>query len=217
MKIFLFIWFFVTTFVVSGLTSGNSFPSVTGIASYYGDEFVGRKTASGEIYRHEYLTAAHRSLPFGTRVLITNLDNQKQVLVTINDRGPFIKGRIIDLSKSAAEKVGMIVVGTANVRLQIIPFDKQFQFDQMSQETSLRKEDVFIQVGAFRSQANGRVLAELLKKEGFHPRIKGDKVWRVFLKAIDDGEAKKLLEDLSRYGHQNLLQLQKEPSGEEIF
>jgi len=92
----------------------------TGIASYYADKFEGRSTSNGEIYSHQELTAAHRSLPFGTKVKVTNLGNGKSVVVRINDRGPFVDGRIIDLSKSAAEQIDMIRTGTAKVEIEII-------------------------------------------------------------------------------------------------
>src|SRR5690606_41693222 len=77
----------------------------TGKASFYADKFEGSPTASGEKYRHNKLTAAHKTLPFGTRVRVTNLSNNKTVDVVINDRGPYVENRIIDLSKSAAEKL----------------------------------------------------------------------------------------------------------------
>lgn len=91
-----------------------------GKASFYADKFEGRTTASGEKYRHNKLTAAHRTLPFGTEVKVTNLSNNKSVTVRVNDRGPFVKGRIIDLSKSAAQKLNFIRQGTADVRLEIV-------------------------------------------------------------------------------------------------
>jgi rare lipoprotein A len=91
-----------------------------GKASWYGGYFHGRRTASGETYNQHALTAAHRTLPFGTVVLVTNTSNQRSVLVRINDRGPFIQSRIIDLSRRAAEEIGMIRSGTAQVTLQIL-------------------------------------------------------------------------------------------------
>jgi rare lipoprotein A len=92
----------------------------TGKASFYADKFEGRPTASGEKYRHNKLTAAHKTLPFGTKVKVTNLDNNKTVEVVINDRGPYVDGRIIDLSKSAAEQLGFINQGLAEVKMEII-------------------------------------------------------------------------------------------------
>ena len=90
----------------------------TGTASYYGSRHHGNRTASGEAFNQHGLTAAHRSLPFGSRVLVTNLANQRSVVVRINDRGPHTRGRLIDLSRAAAEKIGMLRSGTARVRVQ---------------------------------------------------------------------------------------------------
>ena len=89
-----------------------------GTASYYGARHHGKRTASGERFDQHALTAAHRQLPFGTRVLVTNLDNQRTVMVRITDRGPHTRGRLIDVSRAAAEQLGMIGSGTAKVRVQ---------------------------------------------------------------------------------------------------
>jgi rare lipoprotein A len=91
-----------------------------GIASWYGKPFHGRKTASGERYDMHELTAAHPTLPFGTRVRVKRLDNGRDVVVRITDRGPFHEGRIIDLSKRAAREIGLLEPGTARVRIEVI-------------------------------------------------------------------------------------------------
>lgn len=88
-----------------------------GKASYYADKFVGRKTASGAVYRHGKRTAAHKTLPFGTKVTVHNLKNGRRVKVRINDRGPFVAGRIIDVSKKSARKLGLLREGVTEVRL----------------------------------------------------------------------------------------------------
>ncbi len=93
----------------------------TGVASWYGFPYDGRRAASGEVYDMRQLTAAHRRLPFQTWVEVTNLSNGKQVDVRINDRGPFVKGRILDLSQAAARDIDMLRAGTARVRLKVIP------------------------------------------------------------------------------------------------
>ncbi len=90
----------------------------TGNASYYGARHHGNRTASGERFDQHGLTAAHRRLPFGTKVRVTNLNNDKTVIVRINDRGPHTRGRLIDLSREAAERLGMLRSGTAPVRVQ---------------------------------------------------------------------------------------------------
>lgn len=95
-------------------------PAGEGEASYYGDEFEGRPTASGEPYAGTRLTAAHRTLPLGSRVRVTNLSTGEDVVVRVNDRGPFAGNRVIDLSKAAAREVGMLAAGTAPVRLELL-------------------------------------------------------------------------------------------------
>jgi rare lipoprotein A len=90
----------------------------TGMASFYNNKHEGNKTASGEVYRKGKLTAAHKTLPFGTQVKVTNLANSRTVVVRVNDRGPFVRGRIIDLSRRAAQKLGMINDGVTKVRIE---------------------------------------------------------------------------------------------------
>jgi len=92
----------------------------TGKASFYADKFEGTATASGEKYRHNKLTGAHKTLPFGTKVRLTNVANNQTVEVTINDRGPYVDGRIIDVSKAAAEQLGFVNQGLAEVKLEVI-------------------------------------------------------------------------------------------------
>ena len=94
-------------------------PAVVGIASYYGRQYHGKKTASGEIYNMQALTGAHRTLPFGTSVKVTNLANDRSVVLRINDRGPFVRDRIVDVSFEAARRLGMLANGTARIQLEI--------------------------------------------------------------------------------------------------
>jgi len=91
-----------------------------GKASFYARMHHGQRTANGEAHDQNSLVAAHRSLPFGTRVRVTNLSNGKQVIVRINDRGPFVRGRIIDLSRAAAKRIGMLDQGVARVRIEAL-------------------------------------------------------------------------------------------------
>ena len=93
----------------------------TGIASWYGPDFHGKNTANGEVYNMNDLTAAHPTLPLPSIVRVTNLDNGRSIVVRVNDRGPYVRGRIIDLSRRAAQLIGMIGTGTAKVRVQILP------------------------------------------------------------------------------------------------
>ena len=92
-----------------------------GIASYYARSLEGERTASGKPHRSDELTAAHRTLPFGTRVRVTNLANDRHVIVVVNDRGPHVKGRVIDLSRRAARELGFLDRGVAKVRLEVRP------------------------------------------------------------------------------------------------
>src|SRR5208282_3584656 len=119
----------------------------TGLASWYGHPYHGRASASGEIYDMEQMTAAHRTLPFGAMVRVHDLDNEKSVDVRINDRGPFVDGRIIDLSHAAARAIGMIGPGTARVRLEIL-----------SVPAAAGQSYFGVQVGAFRNRDNAEHL-----------------------------------------------------------
>ncbi|MBM2815488.1 MAG: rare lipoprotein [Ignavibacteria bacterium] len=101
----------------TGIETGAKF---RGLASYYGGEFEGRKTSNGEIFSNDKFTAAHLSLPFGVFVQVTNLKNKKSVIVKINDRGPFVVGRIIDLSRAAAEKLDMVIDGIADIEIEVL-------------------------------------------------------------------------------------------------
>lgn len=109
--------FILLLFITTGMQS--KYPK-EGEASYYADKFEGRPTASGEPYRADQLTAAHRTLPFGTRVKVTNLSNDRSVVVRINDRGPHVRRRIIDLSRAAAEELDFIRQGVAQVSIQVM-------------------------------------------------------------------------------------------------
>jgi rare lipoprotein A len=98
-----------------------------GYASFYGQEFQGKQTANGERFDMYKLTAANRTLPFGTKVRVTNLQNGQQVVVIINDRGPFKKERMIDLSFAAAREIGLVGAGTAKVKMEVIELPKEPQ------------------------------------------------------------------------------------------
>ena len=108
---------FIGFLTLGGFDSGVAAKSTTGMASYYKS---GKQTANGERFNPNGLTAAHRTLPFGTKVRVTNLRNGKSVVVRINDRGPFIRGRVIDLSLGAASFVGMTKSGVAKVTYSIL-------------------------------------------------------------------------------------------------
>ncbi|ABB24861.1 septal ring lytic transglycosylase RlpA family protein [Pelodictyon luteolum] len=114
----------------TAVDSNNGLFLVTeGLASYYADRFHGRMTANGERFNMDALTAAHRTLPFGTWVRVTNMENGKEVMVRINDRGPYVNGRIIDLSRGAARELGLIKPGTGEVKLEAFESNPEASFN----------------------------------------------------------------------------------------
>ncbi|HHX35849.1 MAG TPA: septal ring lytic transglycosylase RlpA family protein [Gammaproteobacteria bacterium] len=119
MRIYLLFAIFALLSACSSQRSNTDLGS-SGQASWYGAKHHGKKTASGERFNQNALTAAHRTLAFGTRVKVTNTINNKSVKVRINDRGPYSKGRVIDLSRAAAKKINMIDSGVVPVRLQVL-------------------------------------------------------------------------------------------------
>ena len=129
-----------------------------GQASWYGEEYHGRKTANGETYDMYAMTAAHRTLPFHTRVRVSNLENGKKVELRINDRGPFISGRIIDLSYSGARAIGMLEKGTAKVNIEAMGSADPFSI----------KGNFAIQVGAFAERENAERFQRELEKKYSH-------------------------------------------------
>jgi rare lipoprotein A len=135
-------------------------PGETGVASWYGHPFHGRASASGEIYDMEQMTAAHRTLPFGTMVRVFDLDNEKSVDVRINDRGPFVDGRIIDLSHAAARAIEMIGPGTARVGLEIL-----------SAPAAASQAHFGVQVGAFRNRDNAERLRRAMEAKYGRARL----------------------------------------------
>jgi len=145
-----------------------------GVASWYGHPYHGRVAASGETYDMEQLTAAHRTLPFGTLVRVVNLENSKAVDVRINDRGPFVDDRIIDLSHAAARSIDLIGPGTARVRLEVL------------QSPLMPTPGFFaVQVGAFQNRANAeRLRADMEARYGVARLVlrSGDpQLWRVLV------------------------------------
>jgi rare lipoprotein A len=115
--------------------------SDTGIASYYADAFHGKKTSSGEVYNMNAATCAHRWLPFGTLVRVTNLSNNRSVVVRVTDRGPFHHGRLIDISKGAAKEIDMIRSGTARVAIEVVPDGEDAEDEGALDDDDWRQED----------------------------------------------------------------------------
>jgi rare lipoprotein A len=152
-----------------------------GIASWYGPNFNGRKTSNGEIYDQEKMTAAHRTLPFNTYLRVQNLDNGSSVVVRVNDRGPFAKNRVIDLSAAAARILGIIPTGTARVSFSPIREEEALAWKggplagapaakaapaPVSQGSRLVAQRYRIQVASYRDETNARATIERLKMSG---------------------------------------------------
>ena len=112
-------WLLSLSWLLGACAGGATFTQ-SGDASYYANKFEGRKTASGTVYRHNKLTAAHNTLPFGTVVRVTNPRNKRSVKVTVTDRGPHAKGRVIDLSRKAAQQIDIVDAGVAPVKLKVM-------------------------------------------------------------------------------------------------
>ena len=145
-----------------------------GVASWYGPGFHGKTTANGERYNQYALTAAHKILPLGTTVTVTNLRNRRSITLRINDRGPFVDDRVIDLSRKAADQLDILGAGTARVRVQSIG-----TLPQLRDDGDL-DGDFFVQVGSFAVENNARRLVDTLKGKGFDARIKrANDLWHV--------------------------------------
>jgi rare lipoprotein A len=168
----------------------------TGLASWYGPDFHGKTTSSKEVYDMNDLTAAHRSLPFGTYVMVTNLDNRKSIIVRINDRGPFIEGRIIDLSYAAAKTLDMVGPGVVPVRIEVL--------EEYSPKISSQKFSV--QIGAFVQKKNATALRDELQKKHKNVyitpfRTTHQTYYRVRIKAKNWDSAKEIARRLAGEGY----------------
>lgn len=175
-KLFYLLSFYFVLFTVN-LNAQNNYIK-TGIASFYADKFEGRQTANGEIYYHAKKTAAHKTLPFGSVVKVTNLENNKFVVVRVNDRGPFIDNRIIDLSKSAAQDLGFVDTGLTKVRIELIASTEDLP-DHHLKDEKITKTEVYyklkvetvnpkgkgVQVASYNNDENVYRLAEMLTKK----------------------------------------------------
>jgi rare lipoprotein A len=181
----------------------------SGISSWYGPDFDGKATSSGEIYDMHDLTAAHKTLPMGTVVKVTNLENNRDVVVRINDRGPFVGTRIIDLSNKAAHEIDMVKKGTAKVRLEVIGF-KGRQNKEITSNNELRngpqemvsQSSYALQIGSF-SKIEGAIKTQEKHDgyKGYHTIIKdteynNKRVFRVWLSGFkSEDEARDLKEN----------------------
>jgi rare lipoprotein A len=169
----------------------------SGVASWYGPGFHGRLTANGERFDKEAMTAAHRTLPFDTWLRVTNLDNGLECEVRVNDRGPFAKDRILDLSEAAARKVDMIRSGTARVRITVIPPPDQ---------SAAKPVTWRIQVASYSVAANAERTAGLLRSKGLSPVIeRASGLHRVVLTGVPDADKERVIALLASLGFRSPL------------
>ncbi len=141
-----------------------------GVCSWYGPDFHGKPTSSGEIYDMYGFTAAHRILPFNTQIRVKNPLNNKEILVRINDRGPFVKDRILDLSYAGAKELGLIGPGTAPIEIEALGILEEEEENgqrvtRLVQQVDFRQGDFSIQIGAFKDRQNAMRLKERLGRE----------------------------------------------------
>ncbi len=144
----------------------------TGIASWYGKKFHGRKTSNGETYNMYKATAAHKTLPMSTHLLVENLQNGQRTIIRINDRGPFVKNRIIDMTYAGAKKLGMLQRGTAKVRLTALGEAVKISGGKQRDERFLPYQnfnsgDFFVQIGAFSKRENANRLKQSMLSQGY--------------------------------------------------
>ena len=168
-----------------------------GVASWYGPKFHGRLTANGEKYDMDGITAAHRTLPFNSVVKVENVDNGKTLEVRINDRGPFAKDRIIDLSRGAAKKLGVIGPGTANVKLYLVKGDLR-----NSRTTNLKVARYTVQLGSYENRRDAETFSKKVKKSRVESvRLNGRRIYRVYYGVYKDtSKAQRDQKKLKRQG-----------------
>lgn len=168
-----------------------------GEASWYGPGFHGRQTASGETYDMEAMTAAHNQLPFGSWIRVVNLDNGRETRVRINDRGPFARGRVLDLSRAAAREIAMLGPGTARVRIEVLEAEAAVPEERSRPPTAIPADCTLVQVGAYRERGNAAEAVRRLEARGEPVRQmrSSDGVIRVLLGPYDsEGQTRRVLE-----------------------
>lgn len=178
-----------------------------GVASWYGRKFHGRKTSNGEVYDMYEMTAAHKTLPMGTRVKVTHLGNGRQIIVRINDRGPFVAGRIIDLSYGAAKQLGIVDTGTAQVQIQALGLRQTNPARVASRAHEDYDSGSFaVQIGAFSTSMSAyQLAAEMRRRYGktvvSTAMVSGQQIYRVRVGDFNSLEqAEKTVHDLVSEG-----------------
>jgi rare lipoprotein A len=178
------------------MTSVDKFVQ-TGIASWYGQEEHGTPTATGEIYNMYAMTAAHKTLPLGSIVLVENLNTGEEVAIRVNDRGPFVKGRIIDLSVAAAKRIGIYANGTGHVRVTLLSENPDYYMVD-GHRIDIDKGNFAIQIGSFNSYANALNLSSRFKTSKIKSvHVKDGLFYRVWVTGFNDRRrAESYLKDL---------------------
>ena len=179
-----------------------------GQASWYGGKFQGRLTANGERFDTNMLTAAHKTLPFNTIVEVKNLENDKIVHVRINDRGPFVEGRIIDLSRAAASKLDMVGVGVAKVEVRIIENPSELDGNEdHNAETGLLQHSWIIQIASFSNRENTEKIVQKLNNNDFNPQLEFTSTGyiRIIIKDVSNNNLESVKDRLRGLGFSNVL------------
>ncbi len=197
---YLIIFFIIIQSPISSLEHGE--------ASWYGGKFQGRQTANGEKFDTNMLTAAHKTLPFNTIVEVKNLENNKTVHVRINDRGPFIEGRIIDLSRAAASKLDMVGTGVAKVEVRIIEDPSELAENKDHNiETGLMQHNWIIQIASFSKSENAEKVEKILYDSDFitYRELTSNGYIRILLKDISNKDIESVKIRLKDLGFPGIL------------
>lgn len=191
-------------------------------ASFYAEKFHGKRTSNGEIFNMNDLTCAHKSLPFNTILKVTNLSNGKTVQVRVNDRGPFVAGREIDLSKAAAKKIGMINSGTAKVKIQIVKMGKNDKLSQQTAKSAAKMMEKIepkkqvqinpnkmyeIQIGSYSVKDNATKVGQKIKKAGIKNVVlrKSKTNYQVVIKDVPGSKVNEIKKSLAKIGFTEIL------------
>ena len=215
---------FLTSFLFAEVYSTKA------TVSYYAEDFHGKKTSNGEVFNMNDLTCASKELPFNTKVRVTNLANGKSVVVRVNDRGPFVPDRELDLSKAAAKKLDMIKTGTTSAKIEIVEWGKETKASKQTADkaVALMKQRFpgwkphgktvvkasapaprpankiwDIQLGAFSTRENANVLAQKLLRDGFKNVVfqKSEGIYRVVIREVPSNNLGKIESELNKKGY----------------
>lgn len=208
---------------VASIASADELYKTNVIASYYGEELNGNKTASGELFNMNDYTAAHNTLPFNTLIKVTSLATSKSVVVRINDRGPHIAGREIDVSKAAAADLGMLKSGTAPVSIAIVQWGTsngpttdvsgvvETPYEQESKIYKAEEKHYDIQLGAYSDFSNAKILADKINAQGFKNIAyqSEDGITRVVIRDVSASNLDFTVDALKQHGFDHYLVRQR--------